>query len=127
MKSLIKKLFFSFFLTLIFLVLIGIFLFLYYSKDLPDPKSLDSRVIPQSTKIYDRTGKILLYEIHLGEKRTLVKLNEISPYAIKATLAAEDHRFFKHHGFVFQGIIRGIIKSILNPSQVQGGSTITNN
>jgi 1A family penicillin-binding protein len=125
MKLLIKKLFFSFFLTLIFLVLIGIFLFLYYSKDLPDPKSLDSRVIPQSTKIYDRTGKILLYEIHLGEKRTLVKLNDISPYVIKAVLAAEDHRFFKHHGFVLQGILRGLIKSILNPSQVQGGSTIT--
>jgi len=125
MKILINKLLFSFFIIFSCFIVIGFFLFFYYSKDLPDPKSLDSRIIPQSTKIYDRTGKILLYEIHLGEKRTLVKLNEISPYAIKATLAAEDHRFFKHHGFVFQGIIRGIIKSILNPSQVQGGSTIT--
>lgn len=125
MKSLSRKIFL--FLTFFFLAIfiIGVFLFLYYSRDLPDPKSLDSRVIPQSTKIYDRTGKILLYEIHQGEKRTLVSLKNISPYVIKAVLAAEDHQFYQHHGFSLRGILRSILKSFSHPSRLQGGSTIT--
>ena len=59
-------------------------LILVYSKDLPDPASLDSRIVSQSTKIYDRKGTTLLYEIYEGEKRTLVNLEDISPYVIKA-------------------------------------------
>src|SRR4029078_3974006 len=51
-------------------------LFAYVSRDLPNPDSLTERSIPQSTKIYDRTGEHLLYEIHGEENRTLVKLQE---------------------------------------------------
>lgn len=100
-------------------------LILVYSKDLPDPASLDSRIVSQSTKIYDRKGTTLLYEIYEGEKRTLVKLEDISPYVIKAALAAEDHRFYEHHGFVLQSMIRAFFKTLQNPKNPQGGSTIT--
>ena len=125
MRAFFKKTFLYFFIFVLILLIGSLLAFFYYSKDLPDPKSLENRVVPQSTKIYDRTGKILLYEIHQGEKRTLVKLDQISPYVIKAVIAAEDHRFYQHHGFVVQGILRGLLRSITNPSRLQGGSTIT--
>ncbi len=54
------------------IVACGIFLlallFLYYSKNLPDPNQLLNRQVPQSTKIYARDGT-LLYEIHGEVKR----------------------------------------------------------
>ncbi|PIR77872.1 MAG: hypothetical protein COU30_00115, partial [Candidatus Magasanikbacteria bacterium CG10_big_fil_rev_8_21_14_0_10_38_6] len=44
------------------------------SKDLPDPDKLTDRKIAQSTKMYDRTGEHLLYEIFANERRTIVDL-----------------------------------------------------
>ena len=52
-------------------------MFLWYSRDLPNPDSLVARNIPQSTKIFDKTGTHLLYEIAPEEKRTLVKIEDI--------------------------------------------------
>ena len=113
----------------VFIIAILIFsglVFIYFSRDLPNPADFSKRVVNQSTKIYDRTGKILLYEIHGGEKRTVVNsLDDISPYAIKATLAVEDHTFYSHHGFVLKGIIRALYNNIFKRGNLQGGSTIT--
>lgn len=109
----------------IFLILLLGSLFLYFSKDLPNPADFENRVMNQSTKIYDRTGKIILYEIHGGEKRTVVNWEDISPYVFQTTLAAEDHNFYKHHGFVLKGIMRAILNNILHRGSLQGGSTIT--
>ena len=51
------------------------------AKELPDPKQLlDSHQIKQSSKIYDRTGEILLYEIYNEEKRTIVSFEEMPDY-----------------------------------------------
>ena len=61
--------------------------FAWYGRDLPDPNTLLDRNVPQSTKIYDRTGETLLYEIHGAEKRTLIKLEDLPPYAVQATIA----------------------------------------
>lgn len=110
---------------IIVLFFIGGAIFLYFSRDLPNPADFQNRVINQSTKIYDRTGKIILYEIHGGEKRTVVGWDDISPYVFQTTLAAEDHNFYKHHGFVLRGILRAIINNILHRGSLQGGSTIT--
>jgi len=116
----------SFFLLLSFsaLFLLG-FLLIFLAQGLPDLSTFDQRVIPESTKIYDRTGEILLYEIHGGEKRTVVKLDEISPYIIKTTLAAEDDNFYNHSGFSLKGFARSILYNITHPGDLRGGSTIT--
>jgi len=116
----------SFFLLLFFLslFLLGFFL-VFLAQGLPELSTFDQRVIPESTKIYDRTGEILLYEIHGGEKRTIVKLDEISPYIIKATLAAEDDNFYNHHGFSLKGFVRSILHNITHLGDLRGGSTIT--
>ena len=53
---------FGFFLSLSVILLS--FLFFYYAKDLPRPEVFTERQLSQSSKIYDRTGQILLYEIY---------------------------------------------------------------
>jgi len=117
----------TFFAALIIIILIVSGLtFSYLSKDLPNPADFSKRVVNQSTKIYDRTGKVLLYEIHGGEKRTVISsFDDISPYVIKTTLAAEDHTFYSHHGFVLKGIIRALFNNLFKKGSLQGGSTIT--
>ena len=121
----IKKTF-SFFASIIIITLICLGLFtLLIAQGLPDPSTFNERIVPQSTKIYDRTGEILLYEIHGGEKRTIIELEEISPYVIKSALAAEDHNFYEHHGFSLKGFARSMIRNLFNPTDLRGGSTIT--
>lgn len=106
------------------LFLSGAGLVLWWSKDLPDPQDIDARRVAQSTKIFDRTGTRLLYEI--GEvHRTTIALNDIAPFLRQATLAAEDDQFYEHHGLALTGIIRGVILKPLSGSRAQGGSTIT--
>jgi membrane carboxypeptidase/penicillin-binding protein len=65
------------------------FLFIWYSKDLPDPNRLLSRQIAQSTKILSRDGD-LLYEVHGEYKRTLIPYSEMNDYVKNATIAIED-------------------------------------
>ncbi len=99
--------------------------FAWVSRDLPNPNALSDRSVAQSTKIYDRTGEHILYEIHGGKKRTLVKLENI-PDAVKlATISVEDQQFYKHSGFNPVRIIKGIVLGTLLRGRPQGGSTIT--
>lgn len=99
--------------------------FIYFSKDIPSPDKIISRSVWQSTKIYDRTGQHLLYEIHGEEKRTIVKLDQISKNLLNATVATEDKNFYKHHGIDPVGIIRAIYTDIRSMRTEQGASTIT--
>ncbi len=101
-------------------------LFSWAAKDLPDPNNINLRNVPQTTRIFDRTGKIVLYEVHGAQKRTVVNLDKISDYLKKATIAAEDKDFYQHKGFDPRGILRALYRDITHPrSKLQGGSTIT--
>ena len=111
-------------LAVIFILGLGLMV-LVLSRNLPDPKNFQERKIIESTKIYDRTGKILLYEIHGEQKRTVVPLDKISPDIIKTTLAAEDHTFYEHHGFVLKSFARAILNTLVFHKRLQGVSTIT--
>ena len=99
--------------------------FIYFSKDIPNPDKIVDRSVAESTKIYDRTGEHLLYEIHGEERRTVIKLDQISQHLINATIATEDQDFYKHHGVDFRGIARAIYKDVISGERLQGGSTIT--
>src|SRR3990167_7555772 len=100
--------------------------FAWYAKDLPDPGKLRERQVAQSTQIYDRTGTILLYEIHGAERRTIIKLTDLPPYVKNATIVTEDRGFYKHPGFDVKGIIRALLKNVLKGDITgEGGSTIT--
>lgn len=99
--------------------------FIWIEHSLPDPANLMERAVAQSTKIYDRTGKTVLYEIHGAQKRTLIDLKDV-PEAVKwATIAIEDKNFYEHGGFDLRGIARAIFVNLTKGGKVQGGSTIT--
>lgn len=108
------------------LVILGnLFIFTYFAKDLPDPEAVLQEKIAQTTKIYDRTGKILLYEIHGPQKRTILSPEEIPDNIKHATVAIEDERFYQHAGIDIPSILRALWTDIKRGKLAQGGSTIT--
>lgn len=98
----------------------------WISRDLPDPNNLNSRHVAESTKIYDRTGEHLLYEIYLDRKRTIVELSDLPQNLINATVAVEDAKFFEHSGIRITSIIRAGLSDVLHLKTGRGGaSTLT--
>lgn len=121
LKLKFKFFFFGFVVCFIF-VLIPVYIY-FFLNSLPNPKQLSERAIPQTTKIYDRHGK-LLYQIYANENRTLVPLSTLPKDLIDATIAIEDKDFYKNPGFDINAITRAAIAD-LSGKPIQGGSTIT--
>jgi len=103
----------------------GIILAAIFSKDLPNPEKLADYRISESTKIYDRTGTTVLYDIHGEEKRTIIPFDQMPAYVKEGTLVTEDTNFYHHFGLDFKGILRAIWLDITGRKLSQGGSTIT--
>lgn len=95
------------------------------SLPIPDLNSFEGRKVLQSTKIYDRTGEILLYDVNQDIRRTIVPIEEISRHAKNATVAIEDAEFYEHNGVKPRAFIRAVFVNIFSLSFSQGGSTIT--
>ncbi|MFZ2187260.1 MAG: transglycosylase domain-containing protein [Candidatus Moraniibacteriota bacterium] len=115
--------------TALFLVA-GLFLlalgaFAYIAKDLPNPGMVNQRVIAESTKIYDRTGTHLLYDVHGEEKRTVIAFSDMPDVVKYATISLEDQDFYSHYGIKLSSILRSIFKDAIQLGKAQGGSTIT--
>lgn len=106
-------------------MLLAMTAFLYFAKDLPSTDKIGQRQISQSTKIYDRTGQVLLYDIHGEEKRTSVAFDQISQNLKDATVAVEDANFYNHFGLDFKGIARAMLGVVTGNRGAGGGSTIT--
>ncbi len=100
-------------------------LFFYFTWDLPKPEKFTETPFIQSTKIYDSTGKVLLYDIFGEEKREIVPFDKISDNLKNAVLTSEDSRFYRHGGIDFLGILRAVWINLASQSKSQGGSTIT--
>ena len=100
-------------------------LFIYLERTLPDPEAIAIRRVSESTKIYDQTGEVLLYDIHGEERRTVVPWEQIPLSVRYATIAAEDNNFYTHNGFDLKGIARSALKDVLSLDFSQGGSTVT--
>jgi len=98
--------------------------FVWFAKDLPDPAQISERKMKESTRIYDRTGEVLLYDISGQERRFFVPLTEIPANMINATIATEDANFYHHPGIDLKGMLRGAYLSLTGHS-LQSGSTIT--
>lgn len=97
----------------------------YLTKDLPNPAKLSELQVAESTKILDRTGQVVLYEIHGEENRTAIPSDQMPKHIKEATVAAEDADFYNHHGLDFKAIVRAAISDIRGQSKRQGASTIT--
>jgi membrane peptidoglycan carboxypeptidase len=96
-----------------------------YTRDLPNPNSLNPKELAQATNIYDRNG-VLLYVKHTdGVVRTVVPLSAISLHLIDATIALEDRQFYTHQGIDLRRIVAAAIADVTHQRVEQGASTIT--
>lgn len=112
-------------LCFLFLAFISLSLFIYYAKDLPRPEKFTERSFAQSTKIYDREGKVLLYEMYGEEKREVISLEEIPKFLQQAIIATEDTNFYHHFGIDLKAIIRAAFADLKIMKPSQGASTIS--
>lgn len=101
---------------------VGIFVFISFSSFLPSPTKLTNRAMQLSTKIYASNGD-LLYSVYQDKNRTLVKLADINPNLLNATIAIEDAEFYEHEGIDFVGIVRSGVNTLRGNKQ--GASTLT--
>ena len=95
--------------------------------EIPDLSSFEERRVLQSTKIFDRTGEVLLYDLFQDVRRTVVPFEEISPFIKNATIAIEDDQFYNHSGIEPKAIVRAVVTNLRDGDLLggQGGSTIT--
>jgi len=123
-KALFKKLLKIILIFAAVLLIAGFIYTLIISRNLPNPNQLINRQVAQSTKIYDRTGEHVLYEISGDERRTLVQLKDIPANVKNATVAIEDKNFYKHGGFSLWSMFRTAVTDVLFHRSA-GGSTLT--
>jgi 1A family penicillin-binding protein len=92
---------------------------------LPDVSTFEARKIANSSKIVDRTGEVVLYDINQGVRRTEVPLEAMSDNIKNAVVAIEDAHFYTHNGIRPTSILRAVFINLTSGSFSQGGSTLT--
>ncbi len=113
------------FILAIFLFGTGVLVFWLFTLKIPDFQALETRLITESTKIYDRTGKILLYSVQDNVKRKVIPFGDISKDVKNASVAIEDDEFYEHNGIKPGAVLRAFFANLQSGSYGQGGSTIT--
>ena len=104
-------------------VIIVFVVLLFFSRELPSPNTLLERNDELSTKLFDRNGKPI-FEVFGEKNRELIKIEDVSPNMLHATMATEDSNFFQHSGIDVLGMIRAV-RNIALGKGLQSGSTIT--
>ena len=101
--------------------------YVYVAMQLPPPALLQERALSLSTSLVltDRQGVVIgeIADPQSG-RRQLVRLSEISPWLIQATVATEDPRFWQHPGFDPLAIARALWQNLREGDVVSGASTI---
>ena len=109
------------------MVLIFWTVWVYTSLVVPDFATLQERKVVESTKIYDRSGEVLLYDIHGEVKRTVIPFEKIPRHIKNATVVIEDTEFYTHYGVRLGSLLRAFVTNLISGKvrHGQGGSTIT--
>jgi penicillin-binding protein 1A len=95
------------------------------AADLPDSTRLKGRKLPSMSVVLDGKGGNFANVFEQRNRRVWIPLSTIPDVVQKAFVAAEDRRFYQHHGVDERGIIRAFIGNLADPGRPQGGSTIT--
>jgi membrane carboxypeptidase/penicillin-binding protein len=95
------------------------------AAQLPDPAQLKDKKLPSMSRVLDDHGHPYADVFQPANRRIWVPLSDIPDFVQKAFIAAEDRRFYKHHGVDERGIIRAFIGNLASPGRPEGGSTIT--
>ncbi len=100
----------------------------YYQSQLPLLNGIAQHSLFQTTRIYDRNGK-LLYELYDHQqdrgRRTYVNYKDVSPLLVNATVAIEDRTFWTNSGVDYGGLVRAGVTNVQHNGVVQGASTVT--
>src|SRR5215471_19094298 len=88
------------------------------------PRQLTIRPFAQTTSVYAADGRTPITDFY-EENRSVVPLAAISPWMQEAMIAAEDARFFVHHGVDFKGALRAFVANQQAGGVSQGASTLT--
>ena len=97
---------------------------LYGFSSLFAPPNMDETLIPDAaSQFYDINGNAI-YTTLSEERRIPVSIDKIPKHTQRAFIAIEDNRFYEHGGIDYRGTARALV-STLSGSEVQGGSTIT--
>jgi penicillin-binding protein 1A len=97
--------------------------YVYLQPSLPTVEAMRSAELQVPLRIYSRSGQLIA---QIGEQRRIpVAFDQIPDQIKQAFIAAEDDRFFEHHGFDYQGILRSAVVNLVKGSRAQGASTIT--
>lgn len=97
--------------------------YVYLQPALPTVEAMRSTELQVPLRVYARSGQLIA---QIGEQRRIpVAYEQIPDLVRKAFIAAEDDRFFQHHGFDYQGIVRSALTNLVSASRAQGASTIT--
>ncbi len=118
--------------TFLLLIALGFFVasgvFIWIAQlEIPTLDGFDEKQLAQSTKIYDRTGEVLLFDLHADARRTVVPLGDMARHIKNATVAIEDAEFYQHGGIRPVRTLKAIYDNLTEGDLLggQGGSTIT--
>ena len=108
--------------------IVGILLAIAVWKlDIPHWQKLDLTKLtdqPAATQVYDASGA-LAGTLHGGERRTWISIDQVPEHVQNAFIAAEDLRFYRHHGVDLYRMLGALWQDIKSLSYAQGASTIT--
>lgn len=108
-----------------FFICVGLGLVWAATIKLPDVSTFEARKIANSSKITDRTGEVVLYDINQGVRRTEIPLDQMGTTIQHAVVAIEDAHFYTHKGIRPTSIIRAVFANLTPGGNTQGGSTLT--
>ena len=106
--------------TLLVLI-IGVWIGLFGA--LPSSEELRTIETANTSEVYS-ADSVLIGKFYLGENRTAITIDNVSPYIINALIATEDRRFLEHSGIDMTSWFR-VGFGILSGKGMGGGSTLS--
>ncbi len=82
--------------------------------------------VVETPAILDRNGLVLAEPLsERGDRSQWLRADALPPVVVQATIAAEDKRFYSHHGVDPIAVVRAAWHDVKRLRLVEGGSTIT--
>jgi penicillin-binding protein 1A len=97
--------------------------YVYLVNSLPSVEAMRNVELQVPLRVFTRSGALIA---QIGEQRRIpVAYDQIPDLVKHAFVAAEDERFFEHHGIDYLGVLRAALIDVLAGEKSQGASTIT--
>jgi penicillin-binding protein 1A len=97
--------------------------YVYLVPTLPSLEVMRNVELQVPLRVYTRSGALIA---QIGEQRRIPVTYDQIPELLKhAFIAAEDERFFEHHGIDYFGVVRAVLVDFISGDKTQGASTIT--